>query len=140
MRHLLVLALALPGAALAGGFLGSDTPTRIPVPARVFSATVHDVSGAAVEVTKITCGGQIFVAGKVGEADVAVPFENIDRVRIEPTDDDQFRMAYITLRSGKKAKVIVEHDDACHAEAVFGNYRIEAEKIREVIFDAPPPR
>lgn len=127
------LALAAPAAGFAMS-LGGDTPTRIPVPSAEFKATVEDVSGTVMEVSHVTFDGEVYLAGTVGEAQVAVPFEKIATVRVEPTNDETRRVALATLKDGTTVRVIVERDVPCYGAAVFGNYKIDVEKIRKITF------
>ncbi len=130
-----LLCLTLTGAvAHATGFGGSSAPSRIPVPAQDFTATVTDLSGEAATLSKVSFNGEVYVYGKKGEADVAVPFERIDKVRISPTDDKRYRSAYITLRDGDTVTVMVDYDAPCYGETSWGRYRIEVEKIRGIQF------
>lgn len=136
---LLLAGAASLGAAHATGFGGSDAPTRIPVPARVFRATVEDVSGTVVEVSRVTFDGEVHVVGRVGEGQAAVHFERIAELTVEPTGDDGTRIVYVKLRDAapgeaERVKVVVDHDVPCYAEAAFGNYRIDVERIRRVTF------
>lgn len=137
MRRSYVLLVALLFAAPPAGLamdLGGDTPTRIPVPSAEFSATVEDVSGTIMEVTHVTFDGDVYLAGMIGEAQVAVPFEKIATVRVEPTNDETRRVALATLKDGSTVRVVVERDVPCYGAAVFGNYKIDIEKVRKISF------
>lgn len=134
---LLLLVLTAPTVVLATGFGGSDAPTRIPVPARVFSATVMDISGTEVSVTRVSFNGEVAIYGLVGEAQVSVPFEKIAEVRVEPSGDPDTRVALVRLHTGESVRVVVEHDVPCYGDAAFGHYRIDADKIRRITFPAP---
>lgn len=133
-RLLLCVALTVPVAAFATGFGGDDPPTRIPVPAKIHAATVEDISGAAVEVTRISYNGEVNLYGLVGEGQVAIPFERIAEVRIELTDRKDKRIAFTKLRDGTSVKVIVDDDVPCYGEAAFGFYKIEISKVRRIRF------
>lgn len=143
----LLVVAGLGGSGLspawATGFGGTDAPSRIPVPARVFSAQVEDLSGTTVDVTRVSFDGEVYLYGQVGEGTVAIPFENLDEVRIEPLrGDGAHRLAYATLRDGGKVKVQVEHDVPCYGDTSYGHYRIEVDRIRRIVFrhDADAPR
>lgn len=136
---LLLLTVLLPAAAFATGFGGADNPTRIPVPARVFSATVEDNAGTQVKVDKVTFDGEVFLFGKVGEGQAAVPFEKIEEVRFEPTGETGTRIAFVKLREGDSVRLVVESDLPCYGASAFGNYRIEVKDIRVVRVNATPP-
>ena len=134
---LAVLVLTVPVVAWGMGFGGGDAPTRIPVPAREFGATVEDLSGTTVEVRDVTFDGEVHLSGRVGEATVAVPFEKIAEVRIEPSGEENVRIAFVKLRDGSSVSVRVEHDTPCFGSTPFGNYKIELRSVRRVVFQAP---
>jgi len=58
------LCVAVP--VLAGGFTGADAPSRIPIPAREFSATFEDTGGTSVSGSRVTFNGEVFVYGRYG--------------------------------------------------------------------------
>lgn len=137
--RILVLAAVLgtPATALATGFGGGDAPSRIPVPARVFQATVDDVAGATVKVDRVTFDGEVFVYGKLGEGHAAVPFEKITELRVEPASDEGHRIVFAKLTDGTSVRITVERDLPCYGQTSFGNYRIDVEKISKVTFHHP---
>jgi hypothetical protein len=134
---LLLLAAAWPAAVLATGFGGDSPPTRIPVPAREFKATVEDRAGAVVQLTRVTLNGEIFFSGVVGEGQVSVPFDTLAEVRIEPSGDDKKVVALVKLHDGASVRMTLDYDVPFYGDAVFGHYKIEIEKVRKLTF--PPP-
>jgi hypothetical protein len=130
---LLLATLTFPTAVLATGF-GSDAPTRIPVPAKVFQATVEDVSGTTVSVTRVSFDGEVSLVGRVGEGQVAIPFEKIHSVRIDVAGEASDRIALVSLRDGSSVRVVVDRDTPCYGDAAWGHYRIEVEKLRKITF------
>jgi hypothetical protein len=132
---LAVVALAAVSASpvLAGGFMGGDAPSRIPVPARSFAATFEDVGGTVVELSKVTFDGEVFVHGRLGAAQVTVPFERIAEVRIEKATDPLRRVAVITLSDGSEpVRIEVKDDTPWYGRARFGNYKLEVRDLRSV--------
>jgi hypothetical protein len=127
---------ALVGAqALANGLGGSDAPpARIPVPARDVKATVEDLSGTRVEVTRLTWNGEVFVYGQLGLAQATVPFEKIKEVRIEPSTEPNKRIAFVVLAEGAPVSLSVEHDLTVYGASAFGNYAITVDKLRRIQF------
>lgn len=130
------LGLGAP-AALATGFGGSDAPSRIPVPGQVFRAAVEDRSGAKVTVDRVTFNGEVHIYGQLGEGQVAVPFERIDTLRVEPGPDDGHVVLFLTLKQGEPLRLVVEDDVPCYGSAPFGNYKIEVGRIRIATFEGP---
>ena len=131
---LLIGALAAPTVVLATGFGGDSPPTRIPVPARVFSAVVEDLSGTSVEITRVSFNGEVYLYGLVGEGQVSVPFEKISTVRVELMQDEGKRVALATLTTGETVRLVVESDLPWYGDAVFGHYKIDVAKVRKITF------
>lgn len=118
---------------LANGVFGGDAPSRIPVPARVFSATFEDVGGTEVKASRVTFNGEVFVYGKLGAGQVTVPFERIREVRIEKATDPLKRTAVITLLDDTEpVKIELDDDTPWYGKARFGNYKLESRDVRVV--------
>lgn len=130
---LLAVALGYPLVVLATGF-GDDPPTRIPVPARVFEATVEDISGTSVAVTRISLNGEVFLYGTMGEGQLSIPFEKLAEIRVEPMGDEAHRVALARTLSGEQVRLVVESDVPCYGDTAFGHYKIELAKVRKVVF------
>ncbi|HMV70320.1 MAG TPA: hypothetical protein PKA64_25995 [Myxococcota bacterium] len=135
---LLAVALAWPAAVLATGFGGDGPPTRIPVPARVFAATVEDISGASVELSRVSLDGEVFLFGLVGEGQLSIPFENLVEVRVEPTGDAAKRIALARTASGELVRMTVDSDVPCYGDTTAGHFKIELGKVRKVVFKPTP--
>lgn len=131
---LLTIALGYPLVVLATGFGGDDPPTRIPVPARVFDATVEDLSGTSVDVTRVSINGEVFLYGTMGEGQLSIPFEKLVEIRVEPMGDEGHRVALARTVSGDQVRLVVESDLPCYGDTAFGHYKIEFSKVRKVVF------
>ena len=139
MRHtllpaLLGLLLAVPVMAWATGFGGDSPPSRIPVPARDFSATVEDHGGVVVEVDRASYNGEVFLYGKIGAAQVTIPFEKIKEITFAPHEAKDTRAATATTHDGQVITVLVDDDTLCYGRTTYGNYSIEVENLRRIRF------
>ena len=134
-RRLLLIpaALAVAGVALATGFGGDNPPSRIPIPARDFSATVEDHGGVQVTVDRVSWKGEIFLYGTLGAAQITLPFDKIATVRFEKKDEET-RVAVATTTDGDTVRIDVDEDTPCYGATKYGNYAIEAEDIRSITF------
>ena len=129
----LLLGAFVATPVLAGGFMGSDAPSRIPVPARSFSATFEDVGGTVVQASRVTFDGEVFVHGRLGQAQVTVPFEKIAEVRIEKAEDPLLRTAVVHLSDGSEpVRIEVKDDTPWYGRTRFGNYKLEGRDLRVV--------
>jgi hypothetical protein len=133
-RFVLAAVLVLGPAALAGGIMGGDAPSRIPIPARDFTATVEDTAGTQVTVERVTYNGEVFLYGNLGEAQVTIPFERIAEVRVEPHPDKDKVSVMARLKDADPVTIVAEHDLPCYGATPFGNYRIDLEKVRRITF------
>lgn len=144
MRRLAVVfalsSLAVAGGAWATGITGSDAPSRIPVPAEVHAATVYDRTGAAVDVTRVTFNGEIFLYGAVGDGTATIPFERLAEARVEPTDDPKKRVIFGILRDGSNVRLVVDDDVPCYGETTYGYYKIEVGKVARIVFRGAVPK
>ena len=129
---LLLSVLLLAPSAVAGLFGGNDAPGRIPVPARDFEAVIEDRGGVRTSLQRVSFDGEVYLFGKLGAAQVTVPFEEIDVVRFEPTDDPDEVTAAVTTVAGEAVRIRVEADRPVFGRTHFGNFRIEASDIRQL--------
>ncbi len=133
----LLVALLTPTAVHATGFGGDAPPTRIPVPAKVVSAVVEDQGGTLVKVERISLDGEVYVHGTHGEGQVAIPFDKIAEVRIEPSPKAGKIVAFVKMREGESIAVTIDDDTPCWGKTTYGNYKIEISKVRRIEFAAP---
>ncbi|MFT7519450.1 MAG: hypothetical protein ACI9MC_001592 [Kiritimatiellia bacterium] len=119
---------------LANGVMGSDAPSRIPVPARDFTAKVEDVGGTAVQLGRFTFNGEVFIYGKFGAGQVTVHFEDITEARIEKASDPLKRIVVIKTKAGETVRVELDDDTPFFGKASFGNYKILVRDLRVVRF------
>ncbi len=127
----LVALAAVP--VLAGGLTGGDAPSRIPVPARVFTATFEDMGQTTVPASRVTFAGEVFVFGQFGAGQVTVPFEKISEVVVEKAKDDLHRTLVVRLRDGSEpVRIIVDDDAVWWGRTRFGNYKIEVRDLARV--------
>lgn len=135
---LVLVALLVPAVVQATGFGGDNPPSRIPVPAREFSARVEDHGGVAVDVDRVSYNGEVFLYGTLGLAQVTLPFESLARVDFTPSDDADKRTATAHTVDGRSLTITVEHDTPCYGRTKFGNYSIEVEDLRRIEFRHAP--
>lgn len=131
----LLLLLAAPASA---GLFGSDAPGRIPVPARPFRAEVEDVGGVVLSIDRVTFDGEVFLYGRIGAAQVTVPFERVAEATFSAGADEDHRAVTVTDRDGGSISLVVESDLPIQGRTSFGNYRIEASDVRTLRVTAVP--
>jgi hypothetical protein len=95
---------------------------------------VEDQSGVTVEVTQVSYNGEVYLYGLFGDGQVTVPFENLQEVRFEPSNEPGKRVAFAALRDGSSVRVLVEEDIPAYGKTSFGTYQITVDKIRRISF------
>lgn len=134
------LILLLPPLAWATGFGGDAPPSRIPIPARDFSARVVDNGGTEMVVDRVSYNGEVFLYGNIGAAQVTIPFEKITTVTFGPHEKEDTRTATATMKDGQSITVLVDDDILCYGKTKFGNYSIEVEELRTITFTGGPTK
>jgi len=139
MAHLrffffVVVALVLPGLAVATGFGGDSPPSRIPIPAHDFSATVEDHGGVVVEVDRVSYNGEVFLYGTLGAAQLTIPFDKLTMIEFKASPKDDKRQAVATTKDGQEITLLVDDDTLCYGRTKVGNYSIEVEDLRRIRF------
>ncbi len=130
---LFVALLALASVPLLGmGPWSEDAPdARIPEPAINYRMQVRDTELNVFDVTRASFDGEVYVTGKLGDAKISVPFDNIESVWFEPADSGRVN-AVITLKGGEQMRALdVDGHTPCFGEASYGNVRIELRHIRD---------
>lgn len=117
---LIVVCLPLVMAMSPGD---SEGPTRIPEPEKAFSATLIDIGGKTMNLTQFSLEGQVFLLGDMGDGQVAVPFEKIDRVDLVNGQDGL--VATAKLKDGQSVALTMRPKQKAFGKAEFGFYRIE---------------
>ena len=130
-----VIGLCASAVAWAGLF-GGGPPSRIPVPARDFAATIEDRTGASLRVTRFSWEGEVFVFGDYGAAQVTVPFETVAEVIVTAdAGDAEKRDVRVVTREGKALELVADDDLRCWGRTEFGNYRIELGDVRRIAIE-----
>jgi hypothetical protein len=124
-----VLSLALLGMGGFGGARESGTP------ARSFQATLTDVDGARMDVSRLTAGGDTTFEGDLGRGRLRIPFDNIAAIRLQPSGTDRDRLrAEVTLREGEAVTLVVRGSTTFYGETPGGAYQIRARDLQSVQF------
>jgi hypothetical protein len=128
-----LLGLGILGmGALGGG--GRDAG----LPAKEFKATLTDVDGTRVDVTRATVGGDTSLEGDLGRGRLRVPFDGIAHIRLEATKEDRDRVkAEITLREGAPVTLTVRSSTTFYGQTPSGAFQIRARDLRAVDFAQP---
>lgn len=134
MRRALLLLLLFLSPPAPAGIFGGRPPVRIPKPRAEFAATVVDHGGTSVRIASVTWNGEVHIWGKLGAAEVTIPFENVRTARVLPAEDPDLRVVVVATSHGEDVRILVDDDLPVYGRTPFGNYRILLRDIRELRF------
>jgi hypothetical protein len=112
------------------GNLGTPLSVEAPEPATNYAATVVDQSDIVTRLEKFSFGGQTFISGKMGDADISI---HLDKVRsMGFTMKEGTLTAEVRLKDGAMVPVVVLKDTVCYGKFSYGDFRIALEDIRSI--------
>jgi len=121
------LLLVILPLLLAMGTGGSEGPVTIPEPSSDFRARLTDQEGMVVELSQVAVQGQVFVLGRLGQGEAAVPFDKIRTLTV--TNQGRFMKVVVQLKDGRRVTVMVKPGLTLTGRTSFGNYRIPFSEI-----------
>ena len=124
--------LLLPVVGWATGFGGDNPPARIPIPSQDFKATVVDHGGISFDVDRASYNGEVFFYGKMGAAQITLPFKNVRSVTFTKGSEPETRTATARTKDGEEMTFTVADDVPCYGKTKVGNYSIETADIRSI--------
>ncbi len=137
MKKLVSLALVLVAFLLltamggkGGGF------ERAPRVEKNFQVTVIDISGNTINGEKFSWEGRVHFAGRLGMADVNLPFERIKEIAVGEKREKRVKVT-AKLRDGGETVFEIDSDTRCFGEAPFGSFMLTMDEIKSVTFKAP---
>jgi hypothetical protein len=125
----LLLLLAAP-FLMAMGMNESEGPTRIPEPGQNYRARLIDLEGVSIEVTHFSIDGQVFVLGRLGDGNLAVPFEKVKSIDLIKQGDST--KARLTLFKEKPLDLVIKGSLKAYGKTDYGNFRISLDKVKNI--------
>jgi hypothetical protein len=116
-----------------GGLSGNAPVDKIPEPKKNFPVVVVDRQGVKTSLAQFSHDGKVFITGKRGSADVAVPFEIISQVQFQGLEKNEILLE-ISLREPKKIEIRVDKSSKFYGKAEFGTFQIEAKDLQAINF------
>lgn len=110
-------------------------PVEVPKPSISFSATVIDDQEIATKCQQVSWNGEVSFVGRRGKGVVSIPFERVKKVVFLGEAREGKRDSQMILRDGEIVAVTFNEDDRFYGITNFGNYRITAKNIKEIVFE-----
>jgi hypothetical protein len=112
---------------------GSASVGKIPTPEKNFNVRVTDRQGIQTTLSQFSEGGKVFVAGKRGDATVAIPFEKISQIQFENSEGKEIQ-AKVSLRGREMVDLRVDRGAKFFGKADFGTFQIEVKDLKSITF------
>ena len=132
LRRVAAVLVATPlvvGVLGMGSFGGRDAAA----PLADVHARLVDVDGNAVDVTRLTVGGDVTLDGDLGRGRLRVPLDRIARIDVVPTRDDRDRLrATVTLRDGAPVTLVLRSATTFYGQVPSGAFQLRARDVRSV--------
>jgi len=114
-----------------GSITGDDSPDRIPVTEKKFSATFVDQMDIVTKCTEISIEGKTFIEGVKGEGTYTIPFEKIKSVRFFLKDGKLEGL--VLLRNNNKNELILNKDYKVYGRTSSGTFQISILNLKKMI-------
>ncbi len=115
--------------------MGQPPQSEIPKPEMKFNATVIDDQGISTRLQEVSWEGKVYLMGTRGKGIVTIPFEKIRKVVFIGEAKSSKKDAQITLKNSEVVAVTFDDENRFYGMTSFGNYRILARNIKEIIFE-----
>ncbi len=136
MKRYLALILIL-GSGLflmaMGDFGGTAAPSKIPSPEKNFNARVMDRQDIQTSLTQFSHDGKVYLAGKLGNATVTIPFEKISQIQFVAAQGKD-PAAKVVLKDQKQIEILMDRRSNFYGQADFGTFHIEAKDLKSIRF------
>jgi hypothetical protein len=113
-----------------GGTGGFERAPRVE---KNYAVVVTDTSGNKIEGEKFSWEGRIHFAGDLGMAQVTMPFEKIKELTVGVKRDRKVKVT-ARLMDGTETGFEVDAKSRCFGEASFGNFMLQMDEIKSVVF------
>lgn len=130
MRRVVFIGLSLLSYAFLVGMgnLGDPLSVEVPEPAADYAVTVVDQSDHSARLEKFSIGGKTLISGKLGNADVSVPFDKVRSIALLLKDETL--TAEVHLKDDNVLLVDVRPGTVCYGKFRYGDFRIAVDDIR----------
>ena len=115
--------------------LGGESPARIPVPEKKFKAAFIDQTDTYTDVSEASIDGHAFLAGKKGEGNYTVAFENIHYIDYLMKND--ILIAQIQMRDGAVLSLTVKKNSHAFGKTSYGTFQIRLADLKRMTILGP---
>ncbi|MBN2250670.1 MAG: hypothetical protein JW724_01165 [Candidatus Altiarchaeota archaeon] len=131
-RYFLIM-LFLPFVLGMGSMTGSDTPDKVPVTEKKFSATFVDQMDIITKCTEVSIEGKTFIEGRKGKGVYTIPFEEVESVTFLSKGEEL--RGLVRLRNKSSDELILDSSHKAHGRTAHGTFQIGIADIKKMIIN-----
>jgi hypothetical protein len=113
-----------------GNMEQTDKVGEIPRPDKEVSVTISDSEGQVLNLTQFSLNGQIYLTGKIGAGQVAIPLDQIRLITLSPNGKEI--SAKLELADRTQVNVHLDKGIMAYGKIKFGTYKIALERLRKI--------
>ena len=117
-----LIILFVPFMLGMGSMTGDDSPDKIPVTEKKFSAIFVDQMDVVTRCTDVSIEGKTFIEGVKGRGTYTIPFEKIKSVRFFLKGGEL--KGFILLKNNGRDELILDKDHKAYGRTNSGTFQI----------------
>jgi hypothetical protein len=113
-----------------GNMEPTEKPGEIPLPDKDISVTLTDSEGQVLSLSQFSVNGQIYLTGKLGAGQAAIPFAQIRTITVSA--EGKTTAARLEMVDHSTLNVQIEKGATITGKMKFGTYKIPAERVKKI--------
>ena len=128
-----MIMLFVPFILGMGSMTGSDTPDKIPVTEKKFSATFIDQMDVVTKCREVSIEGKTFIEGTKGKGVYTIPFEEVKSVMFLLKGEEL--RGLIRLKNNSNDELILNNDHKAYGRTAHGTFQIGISDLKNMIIE-----
>lgn len=127
-----VLFITLLPLLMAMSSLQSQSPEKIPVPAKNYLATFTDVADVMTECQEVSIEGATFLEGKRGNGSNSISFGSIAVITF--LQEGEKLTGTVKLKDGSSIQLALNKNQKAFGRTKYGTFQIKLSELKRLIF------
>jgi len=128
-----LIMLFVPFILGMGSITGSDTPDKVPVTEKKFSAAFVDQMDIITRCTEVSIEGKTFIEGRKGKGVYTIPFEEVESV-VFLLKGEELR-GLVRLKNNSSDELILDSNHKAYGRTAHGTFQIGIADIKKMIIN-----
>ena len=133
-----LILVVLPLLLGMGSIFGENSPGKIPVPEKNFTATFIDQMDVIAECTEVSIEGETFLEGNKGKGVYTIPFDKIKNV-IFCLKEGKLS-GFAKLNNGNTIELVLEKNNTAYGRTKYGTFQITLSNLKKMIIHPGPEK